>query len=193
MKKRKIFILVAVCIFISGIIIGCTSAKVASIALPQAISVPHTVPAAGTIEVAFSPNGNATSTVIKAINEAKNSIRVQAYIFTSEPIAKALLDAQKRGVTVQVILDKSQLTEKYSSATFFKNNNISTKIDSDFQIAHSKVMIIDNSTIITGSFNFTKSAEKNNSENVLVIRGNKELAKLYIEDWEWRWANTKSL
>jgi phosphatidylserine/phosphatidylglycerophosphate/cardiolipin synthase-like enzyme len=74
------------------------------------------------------------------------------------PIAKALLDAHKRGVQVQVILDKSQRTEKYLSADFLANQEVPTKIDAVHSISHNKVMIIDGEIVITGSFNFIKAA-----------------------------------
>ncbi|WP_196600495.1 phospholipase D family nuclease [Pectinatus frisingensis] len=201
--KKLISVMVVITVFLAGFMLGCSSKDTttgnatvdktaeAQATLPDAISHSNIVNATGTIEVAFSPNGAATDTVIKAINEAKESIKVQAYSFTSAPIAKALLNAQKRGIDVKIILDKSQETAKYSSATFFANNNVPVKIDHDFAIAHSKVMIIDDVNVITGSFNFTKAAQEKNAENVLVIRGNKELAKYYLENWQWRWDNTQ--
>src|SRR5271157_2541703 len=82
------------------------------------------------IEIYFSPQGGCTEAVVKEINAAKTAILVQAYSFTSVPIAKALVDAHKRGVKIQVILDKSQRTEKYSSADYVRNSGIPTLIDS---------------------------------------------------------------
>jgi phosphatidylserine/phosphatidylglycerophosphate/cardiolipin synthase-like enzyme len=134
-------------------------------------------------EVYFSPHGGATEAIIRELNKTKSTILVQAYSFTSAPIAKALLSAHKRGVKVEVILDKSQRTQKYSSATFLHNQGIPVKIDAQHAIAHNKVMIIDGETVITGSFNFTKSAEENNAENLLVIRDRK-LAERYIKNWQ---------
>jgi len=134
-------------------------------------------------DVYFSPKGGCTDAIIRELNKAKSTILVQAYSFTSVPIAKALLNAHKRGVKVEVILDKSQRTDQYSSATFFYNSGIPVKIDSQHAIAHNKVMIIDGETVITGSFNFTKAAEENNAENLLVIRDNK-LAERYIKNWQ---------
>ncbi len=133
--------------------------------------------------VYFSPNGGCTDAIIKELNNAKVSVLVQAYSFTSAPIAKALLNAHKRGVKVEVILDKSQKGEKYSSADFLVNSGIPTKIDAAHAIAHNKVMIIDGEVVITGSFNFTKAAEEKNAENLLVIR-NRNLAALYVENWK---------
>jgi len=132
--------------------------------------------------VYFSPNGGCTQAIIREIDQAKREILVQAYSFTSSPIAKALLEAHKRGVRVQVILDKSQHTEKYSSADFLANSGIPTRIDPAHAVAHNKVMIIDGETVITGSFNFTKAAEEKNAENLLVIH-DKVLASKYADNW----------
>lgn len=135
------------------------------------------------IEIYFSPKGGCTEAVVKEIGAAQSMILVQAYSFTSAPIAKALVDAHKRGVKVEAILDKSQRTEKYSSATFLVNVGIPTKIDAQHAIAHNKIMVIDGATVITGSFNFTKAAEENNAENLLVIR-DRAIAAKYIANWQ---------
>ena len=169
-----------------------SQAKASNTPMPESIRKPSTVKAAGTVEVAFSPNGGGAGIIIRAIGEARRSVRVQAYSFTNADIAKALADAAKRGVEVRIVLDKSQETEKYTSATFFANAGLPVRIDSDFAIAHSKVMIIDEETLVTGSFNFTKAAEEKNGENVLVIRGNRELAALYLQNWQWRWDASES-
>jgi phosphatidylserine/phosphatidylglycerophosphate/cardiolipin synthase-like enzyme len=89
-----------------------------------------------------------------------------------------LVDAIKRGAKVQVILDKSQRTEKYSGADFIQRAGIPTFIDGQHAMAHNKIMIIDGQIILTGSFNFTKAAEQNNAENLLVIQ-DAALAKKY--------------
>lgn len=134
-------------------------------------------------EVYFSPKGGCTEAVVAALDKAKVSVLVQAYSFTSAPIAKALVDAAKRGVKVEVVLDKSQRTEKYSSADFVIHEGIPTRIDAVHAIAHNKVMVIDGATVITGSFNFTKAAEEHNAENLLVIQDT-ALAEKYAANWK---------
>jgi phosphatidylserine/phosphatidylglycerophosphate/cardiolipin synthase-like enzyme len=131
------------------------------------------------VAVYFSPNGGATAAVVREINAAQQQILVQAYSFTSAPIAKALIDAHKRGVKVLAVLDKSNETQQYSAATFLVNAGIQTLIDAQHAIAHNKVMVIDSTTILTGSFNFTKAAEEKNAENLLVIKDAPELVKAY--------------
>lgn len=86
----------------------------------------------GTIETYFSPNGGATEAIFKEINAAKEEILVQAYFFKSAPIAKALVDALKRGVKIDAVLDKSQRIEKYTSADFVDHADITTYSDSDY-------------------------------------------------------------
>jgi phosphatidylserine/phosphatidylglycerophosphate/cardiolipin synthase-like enzyme len=121
--------------------------------------------------------------VVENLNQAKSNVLVQAYSFTSAPIAKALVVAHRRGVKVQVILDKSQQSQRYSSADFVRNAGIATFIDARHAIAHNKVMIIDNNVVLTGSFNFTKAAEESNAENLLVLH-DVDLAKRYLTNWQ---------
>lgn len=134
------------------------------------------------VQVYFSPNGGAAEAIIREIDKAKTEILVQAYSFTSLPIAKAMLSVHKRGVNVQAIMDKSQRGEKYTSANFLANVGIPTFIDDKHTIAHNKIIVIDRETVITGSYNFSKSAEKSNAENLLIIKS-KELAKIYLDNW----------
>lgn len=133
-------------------------------------------------QVYFSPKGGAAEAIIREIDKSKSEILVQAYSFTSLPIAKAMLSAHKRRVNVQTIMDKIQRGEKYTSANFLANVGIPTFIDDKHTIAHNKIIIIDRGTVITGSYNFSKSAEKGNAENLLIIKS-KELAKIYLDNW----------
>jgi phosphatidylserine/phosphatidylglycerophosphate/cardiolipin synthase-like enzyme len=111
-----------------------------------------------------------------------NNTPTQVYSFTSPLIAKALLNAHRRGVKVDVVLDQSLRTDKYTSATFLANSGIPTYLDDKHAIADNRVMIIDQETVITGSFNFTKAAENKNAENLLIIK-DKKPAKEYLENW----------
>jgi phosphatidylserine/phosphatidylglycerophosphate/cardiolipin synthase-like enzyme len=135
------------------------------------------------LTVCFTPGESCTDLLVKALGEAKRTILVQAYSFTSALIAKALVDAQKRGVKVDMILDKSNRNAKYSAVDFTANSGIPTKIDAQHEISYNKVMIIDEEIVITGSFNFTKAAQEKNAENLLIIR-DAALAAQYTQNWE---------
>jgi phosphatidylserine/phosphatidylglycerophosphate/cardiolipin synthase-like enzyme len=147
----------------------------------------HNTTMEGSIEVAFSPKMGATASIVKAISEAQKTILVSAYSFSSKEIAEALLKAKKRQVIIKLILDKSQMSHQYSASKFFINQGFELRIDVKHAIYHNKVMIIDDKTIVTGSFNFTKAAETKNAENVLIIRNNHSLAMLYKKNWLFHW------
>jgi len=144
------------------------------------------------IQVFFSPQGGCTEAIVQALANTRTNVYVQAYSFTSQPIAKALIDAHKRGVKVFVLLDRSQRTEKYSSATFLTNYGVPTWIDARHAIAHNKVMILDGQTVITGSFNFTKAAEEKNAENLLIIQ-DAAIASKYLTNWQLHQKHSEDL
>ena len=146
-----------------------------------------------TIEVGFSPDMGATDLVVKAISEGQKTIRVAAYSFTSKPIAQALLEAHKRGVDVRVVVDKSQARARYTSASFLANVGIPTRIDYRYAIMHNKFMVIDDTNVETGSFNFTSAAEHKNAENVMVLRNDPAVVKQYAEEWMRLWEESKPL
>jgi phosphatidylserine/phosphatidylglycerophosphate/cardiolipin synthase-like enzyme len=136
----------------------------------------------------FVPDGaSCQSLIVEAIDRTTHSLRIQAYSFTSAPIAAAVKRAKERGVDVKVILDKSQLSQRYTSATFLRNAGIEVVIDTKPAIAHNKVMIFDDAAVFTGSFNFTKSAQARNAENGILIRGDAGLTKAYAENWAARY------
>lgn len=134
-------------------------------------------------QVYFSPRGGCARAIIDELDRARQTVRVQAYSFTSAPIAKALVAAKKRGVRVEAILDSSNNTDKYSAATFLLHAGIPTYIDAKHAIAHNKVIIIDDQTVITGSFNFTLAAEERNAENLLILHDS-ELAARHTANWQ---------
>src|SRR3569832_1772343 len=119
--------------------------------------------------VAFSPNGDSTNVIVKAIDDARSQILVQAYGFTSAPIIKALVDAKERGVDVRVILDKSNETRRNSGASYLRHSRIQERIENSVAIAHYKVMVSDAFSVITGSFNISAAAQNRNAENALFI------------------------
>ena len=159
-------------------------------------------PTAATISACFVPAQICVDSIVAAIDTAGSSIRVQAYGFTSAPILSALSTAKKRGLDVQVILDKSNdrtsrngtegaedevarspgSRSRYTGATYMANAGVPVFIDYQPAIAHNKVIIIDQHLVIGGSYNYTSSAERRNAENVTFI-DSPEVAGWYIQNW----------
>jgi len=136
------------------------------------------------IDVYFSPDGGAGHAVVKEIAGAKTSLDIAAYSYTHAEISKATVEAHKRGIRVRVVMDKTQSAGKYSSATFLHNSGVPVWIDVKVGLMHNKYLIIDGQTIITGSFNLTKSADERNAENLLLIRGKEKLTQAYAENFK---------
>jgi len=132
----------------------------------------------------FSPSGGCTDAIVAEIGKAAKTLDIQAFSFTAPSIAQAVADAGTRGVAVRVILDKSQRTDHYSSATFLMNHHIPVFIDDEHAIAHNKIVLIDGKTLITGSFNFTTASEERNAENLLIIHGRPKLMAAYSGNFE---------
>lgn len=127
-------------------------------------------PAKPNAAVYFSPKGGCTQAVVDEIAKARKTICVMAYGLTSEPIAAALVAAvAEHGVKVVVVIDGGVLGSHGSKAEELHAGGVILLVDAEHAIAHNKVMIIDDATVITGSFNFSVAAEKANAENMLVL------------------------
>ena len=147
--------------------------------------------ASTSIQVRFSPNGQCTEFTTAAIAKAQKSILVQAYSFTSAPIAEALIKAHERGVAIQVLIDRSQLTARGTKLHLIVAKGIPVFIDVVPGIAHNKVMIIDDAYVLTGSFNWTDAAEKRNAENLLLVKDSR-LNEIYRANWKKRAAKARA-
>jgi phosphatidylserine/phosphatidylglycerophosphate/cardiolipin synthase-like enzyme len=133
--------------------------------------------------VHFSPQGGCTDIIVGELKQARHEILVLAYSFTSRPIAQALVDAKLRGARVEIILDHSNEAEPHTELPFLVEQGLAPLIDPHHAIAHSKVMVIDGHTVLTGSFNFTNQAEHENAENLVVLRGYADLAAAYRKNF----------
>ena len=142
------------------------------------------------ILVYFSPNGGAADAVVKEIDRAQKDIRIQAYSFTNPEIGQALLAAHGRGVVVEVILDGENLGNPHSLLKLLAHAGVECYLDRKHAIAHNKVMIIDWDTVISGSMNYTKAGDRENAENLLVIK-DRGLEEQYLSNWRSHQAHSQ--
>lgn len=150
---------------------------------------PLTGSTAEVLGVYFTPPAGAAAAIVNAIDSSQREVLVQAYGFTHNAIAQALLRAKTRGVMVHVLLDqKSEHTNRYV-IDLLDQAQISRRADGKHAIAHNKVMVIDEAVVITGSFNFTNSAETRNAENFLILKSS-DLAHQYKQQWLSHWAHS---
>ncbi|GIW22106.1 MAG: hypothetical protein KatS3mg068_1113 [Candidatus Sericytochromatia bacterium] len=120
------------------------------------------------IRTYFSPNGYTKQAIMERLKNATKSIRFMAFAFTDKDIANILIEKKKEGLIVEGIYD-SCLIGKYSTYYSLRENKILALRDGNQALMHHKTIIIDNKTVITGSFNFSKSAQESNNEDTLII------------------------
>ena len=148
------------------------------------------VPAAGSIEVAFSPSEGSEQLVIKVVDSARSELRILAYSFTSVPLVNALLRAKKRGVDVRLVADEKNNVQDDRSGkaraalSALVNAGIAVRTINAYPIHHDKVIVADRETVELGSYNYSEAAARRNSENVLVNWHNPKLAEVYITHFE---------
>lgn len=141
------------------------------------------------LQAAFAPWDDIEALIIDELSRAKKEVLVQAYLLTSKPITAALLAAHRRDVEVKVLVDAKQLRQVQSStASQLRAAGIGVWVEHQYQNAHNKVIIIDaalsRAVVITGSANFTWTAQHRNAENILIVRDNPALAGRYAHNWE---------
>ena len=149
---------------------------------------PRVYPATGSIELAFTPGDAIDKLLIAVIDGARREILVHAYTFTHRGIAQALVNARRRGVAVSVLADREQArVVPQNVLPQLVAGGVEVWLDGNFAAAHSKVIVIDadspRATTVTGSFNFTLAAQRNNAENVLVLRDDAPVARAYRDNW----------
>lgn len=154
---------------------------------------PEPIPANASFEAGFSPGQSALQTVLSGINSAQKQILVAAYSFSSKPIAKALVAAQRRGVNVFVVADMTDNSKGYTATTFLANEGIPVRLNGRYAILHSKFMVIDGAHLQLGSFNYSAAAVDRNEENVLLLRNVAPLAQQYTTEWKRLWEEGSDL
>jgi phosphatidylserine/phosphatidylglycerophosphate/cardiolipin synthase-like enzyme len=145
----------------------------------------------------FAPGGNIEPAVAKLIGEARQEIEIAMYLFTSKPLADAVIRAKARGVNIRLILDGDQKPVRHGKYAELKKAGVPMRImelgktgeHQDIRFHH-KFLIVDRQVVETGSFNWTQQADEENWENAVIVRS-KALAAQFHEQFEKAWAAAK--
>ena len=120
-------------------------------------------------DIYFSLYDTPQKEIIKNINQAEAFINIAMYVFTDRDIALPLVKAHERGVKVRLYLDQEQTVYLYSQSRFLAQKGMNIRISTNKYNMHNKFAIIDNCVLLTGSYNWTFSANHRNDENLMVI------------------------
>lgn len=135
------------------------------------------------VENYFAPEDKVSERVVALVGGAEKSIHFLAFSFTDDKIGRAMLDRAKAGVSVSGVFESRGADTEYGEYPPMKKAGLDVWLDGNPYVMHHKVIIIDERTVVLGSFNFTASADQDNDENLLVIH-NPDVAKLYLEEFQ---------
>jgi phosphatidylserine/phosphatidylglycerophosphate/cardiolipin synthase-like enzyme len=164
--------------------------RLAAVLLALMLAACAAVPAStASIEIAFTPWDDAEGLLLRLIDGARKSVRVQAYLLTSRTLARALIEAEQRGVDVQVLADRDMTVKgENSQIPQLVAAGIPVWLEVRYAAAHNKILVADpleeTNVVATGSYNYTFSAQARNAENLIVIRGDSKVAKAYLDNWQ---------
>ena len=132
----------------------------------------------------FSPDNDTISPLLTEIQSAETSIHFMAFSFTHDRLGKAMCNRFEAGIKVQGVFEERQANNQYAEYERMQQAGLSVVLDTNSGAMHHKVIVIDGETVITGSYNFSKNAETRNYENLLIIKGNQEIAAEYLAEFQ---------
>lgn len=137
-------------------------------------------------KVYFSPNGGCQDAVVSEISKAQKTIDIAMYELTNRQISQELIKAKEKRVGIRVFLDQDEGNGRYSKARYLTDNGIDVRFYAGPGLMHNKFAVIDNRVLVTGSFNWTAAAERENQENLLTIT-DENAVKKYAQRFEMLW------
>jgi phosphatidylserine/phosphatidylglycerophosphate/cardiolipin synthase-like enzyme len=141
------------------------------------------------IRVLFSPEGGCQEAVVGEISKAQKTVDIAMYDLTNREISPELLKAKWNGIGIRVFLDKGEGNGRYSKGRYLMDHGIDVRFYKGTGLMHNKFAVIDDKVLITGSFNWTAGAERENQENLLIIT-DKNVARQYAQRFEMIWAGS---
>ena len=135
------------------------------------------------IKLFFSPKGECAQHIINTINQAEKKIYIAMYVFSHKGIANALVSAKARGVDIHILANNDHATASYSQLAYLYQHNIDIYIDKRPGVLHHKWLAVDDKTILTGSYNYSNSAEEKNNEIIGHVQS-RAVVERYYQDWQ---------
>ncbi|MBX2946830.1 MAG: DUF1669 domain-containing protein [Cyclobacteriaceae bacterium] len=134
----------------------------------------------------FSPGEACQAAIIHQINQAIRELKICVFTISDDSISEALITAHKKGVNVQIVTDNDKLLDEGSDIEALAEEGIAIRIDDTPYHMHHKFMVADERVLLTGSYNWTRSAARYNHENILLTREG-GLVRSYLKEFSQLW------
>ena len=153
----------------------------------------------GKMEAYFSPNGGVRNAIIQKMDKAQKTVDIAMYMFTDRRLAYEILKLKDKGVRIRIVLDGPGSENRFSKSRFLKRKGVDVRSDYSHpstkygNLMHNKFAIIDSAVLITGSYNWTASAEELNDENILIVKDAPEIIHQYEKEFDKLWKRSKGM
>ncbi|HEY4652286.1 MAG TPA: phospholipase D-like domain-containing protein [Pontibacter sp.] len=134
----------------------------------------------------FSPGKDCLHAIISAIDAAEKTIKICVFTISDDRISEAIVQAHRRGVSIRIITDNNKLHDAGSDIRELAAKGLEVRIDKTRSHMHHKFAIFDEVRVLTGSYNWTRSAALYNHENILVT-DNQSIVHDYSKEFDRLW------
>jgi cardiolipin hydrolase len=137
-------------------------------------------------QACFSPGDACLKAIVSGIHSVRSSLKICVFTISDDRITQAILQAHHRGIAVRILTDNEKLFDKGSDIRELLAAGIPVRVDETANHMHHKFAILDNQTLLTGSYNWTRSAAQYNHEN-LVVTDQKNLVQDFCREFDRLW------
>jgi phosphatidylserine/phosphatidylglycerophosphate/cardiolipin synthase-like enzyme len=171
---------------------GTTAARATRAALPYQAKLPMVAEPSpdAAMEVVFARTGSVADTIERLVEGARVSIHAALYRFNNQRLARALQQADARGAEIRLVTDRNKYEESHSTRRILAESSFPFRLtygrDGAGSKMHHKFVLLDEVTVVTGSYNWTFASEEQNYENLLILR-DPRLVATYREEFDALW------
>jgi phosphatidylserine/phosphatidylglycerophosphate/cardiolipin synthase-like enzyme len=139
------------------------------------------------VDIYFSPDDGVLNALVPVLNSAQKSIYFLAYSFTTNKLGDIVRAKAQAGLTVEGVMDEEQIKSNQGTEfDAFRQAGLDVRIDGNAGLMHHKVFIIDEKIVVFGSYNFSRNAETQNDENLIIVH-NADIAQQFMQEFQRVW------
>ncbi|MDP6360108.1 MAG: phospholipase D-like domain-containing protein [Planctomycetota bacterium] len=159
--------------------------------LMKLLVTPTEIKRIGSTEAYFSPGDECAERILDLLNHVRKQVDICVFTITDNRISDAILEAHRRSIRIRIVTDDRKSEDRGSDIEDFQKAGIHVGLDNSEKHMHHKFAIFDRTTLVTGSYNWTRTAATQNEENI-VVTDDSNLVKAFLEEFEGLWLKYRS-
>ena len=147
---------------------------------------PEAAGASRLADVVFSPGDDCLNALLQYLGGARQTVDICVFTITDNRVARSIVDAHERGVAIRIVTDDDKAGDLGSDVERLAERNITVRYDRSPHHMHHKFAVFDRQVVLTGSYNWTRSAAEHNRENIL-LSDDPRLVRPYHKAFQQLW------